>query len=199
MPIRDFAAGTRQYRLFVIRQGGSVMTFDSLDKLCAHEMRDILSAEKQITKALPKVIEAVTSSELKEALEKHLEETKLQIDRLEKAAELIGISPLRSQHCKGMEGLLEESKEFLEGKGDSGVIDAGLIADCQRVEHYEIAAYGSLCTFLKLLGENEAAELMHQSLEEEKQADSTLTDIAEGFVNLSAEMAPASNRSKRDE
>lgn len=165
-----------------------MMKFDSLDKLCLHEIADLMSAEKQILKALPGIIKAVTSPELQEALQNHLKETEKQVDRLKETATLLGNSALRAKHCKGMEGLLEEGSEFIkEAEGDANIIDAGIVANCRRVEHYEIAAYNSLCSFLEVLGEEKAVKLMRQTHEEEKAADEKLIEIAEGFINLSTE------------
>lgn len=156
-------------------------TFETLDQLCLHEIADLMSAEKQILKALPGVIKKVNSSELKEALQEHLKQIETHVDRLKKVAALLGNESLRAQHCKGMEGLLEEGGEFAnEAEGEEDVVDAGIIAGLRRVEHYEIAAYETLCVFLRQLGENKAVTLMEETLSEENAADSKLTEIAEG-------------------
>ncbi len=139
--------------------------FETLDKLCLHEIADLMSAEKQILKALPGVIKRVTSPELEEALQDHLKQIETHLDRLEKAADTLGNDSLRAHHCKGMEGLLMENSEFVdEAEGDESVIDAGIIAGLRRVEHYEIAAYETLCGFLSQLGEDKAAALCWSKL-----------------------------------
>lgn len=157
----------------------------SLRDLFLDELRDLYNAENQLVKALPKVVAAVSSSELKETIEEHLEETRGHVDRLEQVFKQLGEKP-GGTHCDGMEGLLEEGKKMMKKKGDDSVIDAGIISAAQRVEHYEIAGYGCVHTFAKRLGEDAAAELLSQTLKEEKQADEKLTEIAEGTVNTNA-------------
>jgi ferritin-like metal-binding protein YciE len=143
------------------------------------ELKDLYDAEKQITKALPKMAKAAEHQDLKDAFESHLEETKKQIERLEEVFEQFD-ETAKGKHCKGMEGLLAEGEELI--KEDEG--DAALICAAQKVEHYEIAAYGSLASWARLLGEEEASSLLEESLQEEKQADEKLTEIAENAINV---------------
>lgn len=147
------------------------------------ELKDIYSAEKQITKALPKMAKAATNDELKQGFETHLEETEGQIERLEKVFEMLDISYARVEKCKAMAGLIEEGKEMMEEDLEPEVLDAGLISAAQRVEHYEIAAYGCAITFARQLGHDEAANLLQESLDEEGATDKKLTEIAESIVN----------------
>jgi ferritin-like metal-binding protein YciE len=158
------------------------MSLDSLDKLFLEELKDVYNAEKQLVQALPRLAKAAESPELREAFTSHLEETKGHVERLEQVFKALGETP-RGKKCKGMEGLIEEGKEVLEQEGAGAVIDAALIAGAQRVEHYEIAAYGCLCTYAKLLGHDDAAELLGETLAEEEAADSKLSEIAESSVN----------------
>lgn len=164
---------------------------ESMEKNPLHEaflaeVADVYSAEQQIIKALPRMAKAAQSDELREAFESHLQETEQQVKRLEEALETIGES-LRRKKCQGMEGLLAEGKENMdEYKGDSA-LDAVLIAAAQKVEHYEIASYGTLCAWAEQMGHHEALELFKASLEEEKAADEKLTQIAESAANLHAE------------
>ena len=160
------------------------MKLESLQDLLLHELKDLYSAETQIVKALPKMAKAASSEELRTAFEEHLEETKKQVERLEQIFERLGTSA-RGKKCKGMEGLLEEGKEIIEEDGEDMVKDAALISAAQHVEHYEIAGYGCVRTWANLLGENEVASLLEQTLEEEKGADQTLTQIAEE-INVEA-------------
>jgi ferritin-like metal-binding protein YciE len=148
------------------------------------ELRDVLSAEKQLTKALPKMAKNATSEELKAAFEKHLAETQSQIERLEKAFEDTGKSA-KAKKCEAMAGLIEEASSMMEEDADPEVMDAILIACAQKVEHYEIATYGTLCTWAKLLGYNNAKQLLGQNLAEEEKTDKLLTQLS-GQVNQSA-------------
>ncbi|MFO0970131.1 MAG: ferritin-like domain-containing protein [Gemmataceae bacterium] len=157
----------------------------SMEDLYVHELRDLYSAENQLIKALPKMAKAVSSDDLKEALETHLEETMEQAKRLETICRKLGINP-KGQKCKAMEGLLEEGKESMELEVDDPQIrDAAIIAAAQRVEHYEIAGYGCARTFAELLGEDEAAELLQTTLDEEAGADKKLTEVAQS-INMEA-------------
>ena len=150
------------------------MSVETLQELLVDELKDLYSAEKQIVRALPKIIKAVTSEDLKEGLANHLEETKGQVSRLEKIGEILG-KKMTGKTCVGMKGVLEEGAEVLD-ETDKGVVrDAALISACQRVEHYEMAGYGSARDFAKMLGESEIAELLDETLTEEKNADKTLT------------------------
>ncbi|MEO5803157.1 MAG: ferritin-like domain-containing protein [Verrucomicrobiota bacterium] len=163
------------------------MKINNLQDLYVEELRDIYNAENQLLKALPKVAQAANSDELRAAVEDHLEQTTEQIERLDQIFESLGMAS-KGKKCKAMEGLLEESNELLEEKDDfaESVFDAALIAACQRVEHYEIAVYGTLTTFAKLLGREEDADLLGQTLDEEKETDEGLTDIAESTINIEA-------------
>lgn len=142
------------------------------------ELKDIYDAEKQLVKALPKVAKAAEHEELKHAIEAHLEETEGHVERLEKVFEILG-EKASAKKCKAMKGLLEEGEELISEKAG----DAALISAAQKVEHYEIAAYGSLASWAKSLGEQEAADLLEETLGEEKEADDKLTSIAEETVN----------------
>ncbi len=161
------------------------MKIDSLQKLLYEELRDLYSAEKQILKALPKMAKAATSPELKAAFVQHVAETKGQVERLEKVFELMG-KPARAKTCKAMEGLVEESSELLKEDIEPNVLDAGLIAAAQRVEHYEMAGYGTVRTYARLLKLDEAAELLQATLEEEGATDKKLSALAEGVINAEA-------------
>jgi ferritin-like metal-binding protein YciE len=160
------------------------MSVSTMDELFLDELKDIYSAEKQITKALPKMAKGASTPELKEAFESHLEETKGQIERLDKVFEILGKSG-SGKKCHGMEGVLEEGSEVLEESEEGPVRDAGLISAAQRVEHYEMAAYGCVIAFAKSLGQDEIAEILEETLSEEKNADSKLGEIATS-VNASA-------------
>lgn len=164
------------------------MGLDSLEGLFLEELKDVYNAEKQITKALPRMAKAADSEELRQALTKHLKETDGQIKRLERIFQALG-QTARGKKCKGMEGLIEEGKEVLEEDGDPAVIDAAIIASAQRVEHYEIAAYGCLRTYARLLGHTEAEKLLDQTLTEEEAADEKLTALGEGGINAAAASA----------
>jgi ferritin-like metal-binding protein YciE len=164
---------------------GKTMQSEMLQEFLVEELKDLYSAEKQITKALPKMIKSASSRELKTAFESHLKETEKQIERLETILEEMEESP-RGKKCKGMEGLLEEGKEAMEENSDEPeVLDVALIAAAQRVEHYEIAGYGCARTYAQLLGMDEAVQLLEATLEEEKATDIKLTQIAEK-VNVEA-------------
>lgn len=161
------------------------MKLKSLNDLLIDMVKDLYSAENQLMKALPKMAKKASTPQLKKGFEKHLEETTRQKDRLEKVAELMEITP-KGKKCAAMEGLIEEAEELISEVKDADVLDAGLIAAAQKVEHYEIASYGTACTFAKMLGLKEAVKLLHQTLEEEKATDVKLTEIAEGMVNEKA-------------
>ena len=159
---------------------------NELHQLFMDELADIYSAEQQLVKALPKMAEAANAEELREAIEEHLEETKNQISRIEQAVEALGES-LKQKKCKAMEGLIAEGKEMLEDNEDSPALDAALIAAAQKVEHYEIASYGTLCAWAALMQHEDALQLLKENLNEEEQADKKLTEIAETVANLEAE------------
>ncbi|MBA3445461.1 MAG: ferritin-like domain-containing protein [Gemmatimonadales bacterium] len=166
------------------------MSLDSLEKLFLEELKDVYNAEKQILRALPKMAKAAESPELEKAFTQHLKETQGQVQRLERVFKELG-QAARGKKCKGMEGLLEEGKDVLEEDGEPAVIDAALIASAQRVEHYEIAAYGCLRTYANLLGYSEAERLLSQNLQEEEAADKKLTQLGEGGINEAAARAGA--------
>jgi ferritin-like metal-binding protein YciE len=161
------------------------MKLDSLKKLFVEELRDLYSAEKQILKAIPKMAKAATSSELKAAFETHLEETKGQVERLEKIFEGLGKSP-KGKTCKAMEGLVEEGSDLMKEDIEPAVLDAGLIAAAQRVEHYEMAGYGTVRSYARLLNNKEAEDLLQATLEEEAATDEKLTTLADSVINLQA-------------
>ncbi len=160
------------------------MSVETLQELLIDELKDLYSAEKQIVRALPKVIKAVSAADLQQGLSKHLEETKNQVSRLEKIGEILG-KKITGKTCVGMKGVLEEAPEVLEETKKGPVRDAALISACQRVEHYEMAGYGSARDFAKLLGLREVATLLEETLTEEKNADKTLT-VASKQVNSEA-------------
>ncbi len=161
------------------------MKLDTLKKLYVEELRDVYNAEQQLVKALPKMAKGASSDELREALETHLDETKGHVERLEQIFEGLDESP-KGKTCKAMKGLVEEGSEILEEKGEDSVLDAGIIAAAQKVEHYEIATYGTLRTWADLLNQDEAAELLQETLDEEGEADKKLNDLAEEIVNPEA-------------
>jgi len=164
------------------------MKLDSLENLFVHELKDLLSAEKQLVKALPKMAKGAASEALKEAIEDHLEQTKTHVERLETIFENLG-KAARAEHCKAMEGLIEEGSDLLEEEGEPMVKDAALIGAAQRVEHYEISAYGTARTIAELLGNREAVTLLQQTLDEEKETDEKLTELAMSEVNVEAAQA----------
>lgn len=161
------------------------MKIENLKDLFHHELKDLFSAEDQITDALPKMIEAVSDDELRRALEEHLEVTRTQRDRIERIADDLGWGA-RGHKCKGMEGLIEEGEELLEEDVPEDVLDAAIIGAAQRVEHYEIAAYGTARTHAEQLGLQDAVDLLQTTLEEESEADEKLTRLAERRVNVEA-------------
>lgn len=161
------------------------MAVESLNELLVEQLRDLYDAENQLIKALPKMAEGANSEELREAIEEHLEQTKGHAQRIETIFENLG-EKAKGKKCKGMEGLIKEGSETLEEDMDPDVKDAAIIAAAQRVEHYEIAAYGTARTMANLLGEREAASLLEETLNEEKETDSKLTELAED-INVAAE------------
>jgi ferritin-like metal-binding protein YciE len=160
-------------------------SMDSLEDLLQDELKDIYDAEKQLTKALPKMMKKATNSELREAIEDHLNQTLQHIERLEQAFEHMGM-PARGKKCEGMQHLIAEGSEMIGEADDEDARDAVMIAAAQKVEHYEIASYGTIRTWANLLGRSEVAALMEETLEEEKETDLRLTSIAESFVNEAA-------------
>jgi len=157
----------------------------TLENLFEETIRDIYYAEKKITKELPKMAKKASAPELVAGFEKHLKETEVQVERLEKIFEMLGKEP-RGKTCPAIDGIAEEAKEIMENAADESVLDAGLVAAAQAVEHYEIARYGTLCAWAKELGMNDAAKLLEATLKEEKATDAKLTEIAFGGVNDSA-------------
>ena len=156
--------------------------FKSLQDLLHHEIKDLYDAEHQITEALPQMAEKATNPSLKQAFNDHRQQTEKHIERLQSVFEHLGIEPEREK-CHGLAGLIKEGSTILGAEGDPDVIDAGLIAEAQRVEHFEIAAYGTVRAFARQLNNEYAAELFEQTLDEEKMTDQLLTQIAEGAVN----------------
>ena len=161
------------------------MNVDSIEKLFIEELRDLYSAETQITKALPKMANAATSQELRKAFEKHLRETEGQIERLEQICQIMGTNP-KGKTCEGMKGVIEEGNSMMKEAEEGSVRDAALISAAQRVEHYEMAAYGTVRTYADQLGQSKCAKLLEETLEEEKAADQKLSSIAQK-VNAKAE------------
>ena len=161
------------------------MEMDSLRKLYVDELKDLYSAEKQILQALPKMVKKASSDKLKKAFEEHLRVTEKQVERLDRIFEKLG-KAARGKKCKGMEGLLEEGKEMMQEDMEPEVMDAALIAAAQRVEHYEMAGYGTVRTYAQLLGEDEQAKLLQQTLDEEGDADKLLSQLAESEINVEA-------------
>jgi ferritin-like metal-binding protein YciE len=163
------------------------MKVENLQQLFVKELRDLYDAENQITEALPKMIDAAHNTQLKSALQEHLDVTQQQISRLEQIFSKLGEKPT-GETCKGMKGVIKEGNEMVSHGGDPATVDAGIISAAQRVEHYEMAGYGTVRTYAELLGKQDIAKLLQQTLDEEKQADETLTGIARG-VNLEAKAA----------
>jgi ferritin-like metal-binding protein YciE len=161
------------------------MHMESLQDLFIDQLKDLYNAENQLVKALPKMAKASTAPELKNAFEAHLEETKGHVERLEQIFDQLGTSP-GGKTCKAMKGLVEEGAEMIGEDAEPEIMDAGLIAAAQRVEHYEMSGYGVVRTFAKLLGNEDAARLLQETLEEEGAADKKLTQIAEKEVNPKA-------------
>ena len=172
------------------------MKLNTLQKLYTDELRDLYNAENQLLKALPKMAKAASSEELKEAFEQHLEQTKGHVKRLEQVFEELDEKP-KGKTCRAMKGLIEEGSEVLEEDGENSVRDAGIIVAAQKVEHYEIAGYGSVRTFAHLLGQNKAAELLQATLDEESETNEVLNRLAESVINPEAvretELAGASS------
>lgn len=161
------------------------MAVKTLEELVVHQLSDIYSAEKQLTKALPRLARAAAAEELSTAFEAHLEETRGQVERIDQVVELLGIR-LKRIKCAAMEGLVEEGKEVIDSVEEGPLRDAALIGGAQKVEHYEIAAYGTLCALARQLGYRDALPLLEATLEEEKATDRKLTLLAEGGGNQRA-------------
>jgi len=159
---------------------------NELHKLFLEELADIYSAENQLTKALPKMAKAAESEELREAFEEHLQQTEEQISRLDQVFESLG-EKMQRKTCKAMQGLIEEGTEVIQEHKGSSAIDAALIAAAQKVEHYEIATYGTLCTWADQMGHQEALDLLKETIDEEETTDERLTELAESIANERAE------------
>jgi ferritin-like metal-binding protein YciE len=172
------------------------MSAENLNELFVEEVKDIYDAEKQLVKALPKMAKAAESEELRAAFEEHLEITKAHVSRLEEVFKLLGMAA-RGKTCEGMKGLIEEGEEAMQ-EMEGTVLDAALIASAQKVEHYEIATYGTLATFAEVMEMQDAKDLLGQTLEEEKEADEKLTQIA-GQINPNAEEASGSEDEEESE
>lgn len=162
------------------------MKLNSLQDLYVDELKDLYNAENQLLKALPKMAKAASAPELRKAFEWHLKETEGQIKRLDRIFKKLDMSP-KGKKCKAMEGLIEEGKELMAEEADPAVMDAALIAAAQRVEHYEMAGYGCVWTYARLLGYDDAADLLQQTLDEEGATDHKLTDLAESVINVEAQ------------
>ena len=163
------------------------MEMETLKDLYVEELKDLYSAENQIIKALPKMIKAASHDELKQAFTRHLQETEIHAQRLEEVCDELGVSP-KGKKCVGMEGLLKEGSELIKEKPEPDVLDAGLIAAAQHVEHYEMAGYGCVRTYARQLGYENQAQLLQTTLDEEGNTDKLLTEIAEGSINIEAEV-----------
>jgi ferritin-like metal-binding protein YciE len=163
------------------------MEMETLKDLYVEELKDLYSAENQIIKALPKMIKAASHEELKQAFTRHLQETEIHAQRLEEVCDELGISP-KGKKCVGMEGLLKEGSELIKEKPEPDVLDAGLIAAAQHVEHYEMAGYGCVRTYARQLGYENQSQLLQTTLDEEGSTDKLLTEIAESSINIEAEV-----------
>jgi ferritin-like metal-binding protein YciE len=161
------------------------MKLDTLEKLYVDELRDIYNAENQLLGALPKMAKGASSPDLKNAFEMHLRQTESHVERLEQIFAVLDESP-KGKTCHGMKGLIEEGSEILKEDGEESVLDAGIIEAAQKVEHYEMAAYGSARTFARLLGQEKAAELLQSTLDEESETNESLNQLAENMVNPEA-------------
>lgn len=174
---------------------------DGLRELFENQLKDLYWAEKALTKAMPKVIKNVTSQELIDALTYHVQLTVKQVKRLEDVFETLG-TKAQAEKCEAMEGLIKEGEDIMESTEEGVVRDAGIISAVQKIEHYEIASYGTLKSFAEILGENEVVSLLEETLDEEKEADIRLTEIAESSINVQAadydegEEMPSRTRSK---
>jgi ferritin-like metal-binding protein YciE len=162
------------------------MEMETLQDLFVAQLKDLYNAEGQIIKALPKMIKKASAPQLKRAFQEHLEVTKEQLDRLEQVFDTLG-EKAKGKTCKAMKGIIEEAEESMSEDAEPEVLDAALIADAQRVEHYEIAGYGTVRAYASLLGNDKAAELLQQTLDEEGEADEKLTSLAETLINVQAQ------------
>jgi ferritin-like metal-binding protein YciE len=161
------------------------MRLESLHELFLTELQDIYDAETQLVKALPKMVEKANYPELKSAIEEHLGQTRNQVRRLEEVFESLG-EKAKTRKCHGMRGIIDEGEDVAGQSGDPAAIDAGIIGGAQKVEHYEIAAYGTLCSWAELMGHQRELQLLKQTLQEEKAADEKLTQLAQRMINVDA-------------
>jgi ferritin-like metal-binding protein YciE len=171
------------------------MQENQLKELYVEELKDLYSAENQLVKAIPKMAKAATSEDLRAGFEEHLEQTKEHVARLERIFKALGESP-KGKTCQGMQGLISEGSEMIEEDPEPEMLDAGLISAAQRVEHYEMAGYGCVATYAELLGENEAAQLLRTTLEEERETDEKLTELSKE-INVEAAEAGAEGGKKQ--
>jgi ferritin-like metal-binding protein YciE len=172
------------------------MELNSLQELYIDELKDLYNAENQILKALPRMVKAASHPELKRAFTQHERQTREQVRRLERIFRDLGEKP-GGKKCHGMEGLLEEGKELIKERPQADVLDAGLVAKAQHVEHYEIAGYGTVRTYARLLGHEQHAQLLQQTLDEEGETDKLLTMLAESSINIDAERAEGEEAPRR--
>src|SRR3982751_1253396 len=172
------------------------MSMDSLKDLYVEELKDLYNAENQLLKALPRLARKASSPDLKAAFEEHLGQTEGQVNRLEKIFKRLGEKPT-GKTCKAMKGLVEQGKEIIEEDGDESVLDAALIGAAQKVEHYEIAGYGTARTFAAMLGEEDAVEALQQTLDEEAATDKKLTALAESLAHPEASQAEEKSSSSK--
>lgn len=169
---------------------------ETLNDLLQDELKDLYDAEKQLTKALPKLARKASADDLKSAFEEHLRQTERHMERLEEVFEHLGM-PAKGKKCKGMQGLIEEGNDMIGDAEDDGARDAVMIAAAQKVEHYEIASYGTVRTWANLLGHSEVASLLEATLNEEKETDLKLTELAESFINEEAERGESTRGGRR--
>jgi len=174
------------------------MKVDTLEALLEEELKDLYDAERQLVKALPKMAKAASSEELRNAFQEHLEVTKGQVERLEEVFGMLEAKP-KAKPCAGMRGLIEEGQEIMQMDAEDEILDAALIGAAQKVEHYEISGYGSARSIADALGNEDVAELLQKSLDEEEQADSTLTQICEGLLESTAAMSGEDEEEEEEE
>jgi ferritin-like metal-binding protein YciE len=160
-------------------------TMNSLEGLLLHEVQDLYHAEQQLVKALPKVASKASSPALKSAVEQHLQQTEQHVNRLEQIFQMLG-QPAKGVKCKGMQGILDEADEVMKQKGTPETLDAAIIMSAQKVEHYEIASYGSAATWAEMMGRQDIKNLLGQTLDEEEKTDKKLTEIAKSGINQRA-------------
>jgi len=163
---------------------------NSLEELLLHEVKDLYHAEKQLVKALPKVAKRVSSPELRNAVEEHLSQTEQHVNRLEQVFQLLG-AEAKATKCKGMHGILAEAEDVMDQKGTPETLDAAIIMSAQKVEHYEIAGYGSAATWASMMGRQDIKNLLGQTLDEEEKTDRKLTELAKAWVNPRASEQPS--------